>query len=1325
MKRNNEYFAINEFTGGINTDFDESRILRNQMRSLRNGRFLSLNGEDGVITDLNGNSSKFSITAGFIPLASKTYKGVSYILSWNALTSTGEIGCYPSPLAYSTPNAALTGFSQVYSPLWNFTGASNDQHSGAPTRGFFSSTLLKFNPDKQPRIVLREDYDKTVNIYFADGENIDRIINSGFNCESGAVVNKRCYGNNSFPNFVHVLNESVYHPNINTIDMLHGGKLKAGNWKLFFRYTSNDYNPTSFLAETNMLMAVDYDLVSTISSQGNASSHVTNKLIKVGLNNLDPAYKYIEVGYCYYFDDVFQTGIINKRFEIDYATNTCDIVFTGYEDSFEVDPSEIFTKKSKHKISETISDLDQRLFRANTKLAYSHNDELQTFANKLVPHHDVSYSMNTSEFYGNLPISTNGAYKNWQHVYFRTGYFSGESYPFGVVFVFEDGSESDVYPTEGIDLWNPAATVTNNKGVVRFPEPRLRPIGTFNSVGTHGLVYQSGVSDIMGIVFDQSAAWTYLNALPGSSYLKTKVVGFYYVRSERKKNLLYQGFSLPVYTTDDSSTNYQNFLSGVLTLFNLTTFASNVDRIVNRSAVFAPFLVKDYVLNPQAMVTVNGDMSSMFGLGGTSQLNLYTASNESGADIFLKEFQGKKGFFSADYFFKQSLPNTDYYIHPIHKILTSFDTVASPADYDINQLYFYLKNTTTPALITSHKVKASRITDWQKIPLNGFVSYFDEGSPSSISSLFFSSLTSSTLLNSNKKSLAIKSLAMGIGRYIGLDFVDSETDAAADYYKLTLSNLYISDPATIAIGNTIDVKNTNYFKISGLKKIALASQTANSGILYNGDCFLQRFSQKVSFNPNVYPVGKRDDNFSLTVALFLNLTVNRREYITWGQYFEWVSENEINVGMRMVDGTKSFWPSNAPNIEDFAAKNVLPESDKINKGYSATTSIMTYSGYNSDLPVHLAEFPTRIHGSSNHVLNAFKDGYRNFPLAAYRDYDFGHGRIIDIQTLMGQLICVSEKHIGVVPVNEKVTIGSSSGELAIGFGDLLPVKQADMSQQVGSQQKMSIINTGYFVYGVDFWMRKIWRVSSNTALEYLSDTHHVSSDLNTLINSVTSYSDITVPPSNKPLSGQGISVGYDFKYGDVYMTFVFGSVKETFVFNEKSNVFAFFSDVFSPFYMTINEDFYSVNPAALKDFYLHDDTLNKLTFYGAIKPMKLTFIVNEKADVSKIFSNIYIQSNGEEFDIIEYETLGQTASQNPFIRNLVVNPLEVWMQPKYKEDRWVLPIKRADVSKVIANNNFAIKSKMTGQWLKIILTFSKNKSIFIKSIITEYLISNR
>ena len=117
-----------------------------------------------------------------------------------------------------------------------------------------------------------------------------------------------------------------------------------------------------------------------------------------------------------------------------------------------------------------------------------------------------------------------------KNVYKYTGYFRGESYPFGVVFVLNTGREIGAFPVEGKDDWKPTQPILNDEGIYRFPTTE------------HSFPVDGPYIKVLGIKFNVTAA---IAALP--QWMQDNVAGLYFVRGTRQRSLLYQGAIVPAY----------------------------------------------------------------------------------------------------------------------------------------------------------------------------------------------------------------------------------------------------------------------------------------------------------------------------------------------------------------------------------------------------------------------------------------------------------------------------------------------------------------------------------------------------------------------------------------------------------------------------------------------------------------------------------------------------------------------------------------------------------------------------------------------------------
>ena len=89
--------------------------------------------------------------------------------------------------------------------------------------------------------------------------------------------------------------------------------------------------------------------------------------------------------------------------------------------------------------------------------------------------------------------------------------------------------------------------------------------------------------------------------------------------------------------------------------------------------------------------------------------------------------------------------------------------------------------------------------------------------------------------------------------------------------------------------------------------------------------------------------------------------------------------------------------------------------------------------------------------------------------------------------LFGNILCIFEHGIALIPVNERAVAGEGSGgNVFINTSNVLPENPKMLSDTYGTQWPESVVQTPYFVYGVDTVGKKIWRTNGDQ-FEIISD----------------------------------------------------------------------------------------------------------------------------------------------------------------------------------------------------------------------------------------------
>ena len=539
--------SINIFHSGINTDNDYSKR-DNQSWDFPtlNARIFTRDGQGYIITNIDGNDFDLSnpedtvgieLAQGFCPIGACELNGIAYILSWNEIMGQGELGSYPSPAGIIdidpiTPIVTIndaSGFKRRYRPLVNF----NDNTNRYP----FRTAKFTLDIDNMADMFAMTSYDGSVDIFIADGVNLNRCINSGFNSK-GELLTTRFYNEDSFPFFVSHIPLTNKIPNTESVNVPEGGIVKSGNYFFYIKYVTESFNRTHVLHEIGPIAILAGDKNDKFSVQGirgdggdSGEENCSTKKIAIKLNNIDPQYKYVEVISVRHWSDstgvvVDDINVIDKLFQIDGTT--VDIIITGHELLLSGAVEDILNPAPKDLISKTHTIIDNRYFGANWKRYVVHNDKLSELAKRFVPSYNDA--VDTAE----CSLSKDIGYKSYENILNKVTYFRGEAYLSGVVFAFKGGIESNVYPVSGIDdMLDSADPITN--GIYRFPDHAKSPLMRNDKLSLLSMIFNANSQN-------NSASQTAINYyLENKDWFDDNLIGFYFVRSERLKNMKYQG----------------------------------------------------------------------------------------------------------------------------------------------------------------------------------------------------------------------------------------------------------------------------------------------------------------------------------------------------------------------------------------------------------------------------------------------------------------------------------------------------------------------------------------------------------------------------------------------------------------------------------------------------------------------------------------------------------------------------------------------------------------------------------------------------------------
>lgn len=434
--------------------------------------------------------------------------------------------------------------------------------------------------------------------------------------------------------------------------------------------------------------------------------------------------------------------------------------------------------------------------------------------------------------------------------------------------------------------------------------------------------------------------------------------------------------------------------------------------------------------------------------------------------------------------------------------------------------------------------------------------------------------------------------------------------------------------------------------------------------VYRGDCFTSTVSFRMQRNftdPEIalsdYIVDERTWalNFNTHWNVKTDNTVqeskiNRADInsIQLGYWIHYKCLSNYNLGLRSEDKSfteeinkignhRSFYPVRG---YDTSSACKLPESFMLNLGYSQTLPSKKYFKY-EESPYYSIDYSNRIAFSNVAIDKAFTNNYRIFQNISYQDIDSSYGSITKILPYKSDLFCVFEHGCGIVPVNEKVLLQTTTQQnVHISSLDLIGKQVTIISPDYGSTWADSIIKTPNGIYGVDTSCNKLWKFNGEGFL-LISDLC-VQKFLND--NMCLISNKLTVGVNN-------VKTHYNNHKNDVMFTFYSKDKIWNLCYNEILERFIC-KYTWTPLLSeNIDNSFYSFDLSPddlIYRIYKHEFDKNgncaPTFWYGKQHQFEFEFVVSEPIGVHKIFDNLQIISNNVEPNSLSFEIVGDSYS---------------------------------------------------------------------------------
>ena len=968
---------------------------------------------------------------------------------------------------------------------------------------------LNFDLKHPVDIEVQPSYDGSVNLILNDDKNIPRLINSRFSPREKntyEIVDRigendtNIYNSKTFDKDTSLYFQYESNPTITYLGFIKG-VLPVGQYCFYFTYCDADDNESDYIAETGLIPLFIGSDRDTDSIDGGIKNQLSNKGVRLRLNNIDKSYNYLKVYYVRYFADYQQNRVydckkILKRYYIN--DNTFYLQITGDEATEELDPDILNIERFNPKHILTQAQCKNMLFFGNLVKNVDNYRELTDCALRIIPEFNP-VKFNPVEMDYSCKDPDYGYYSS-SNIYNKVGYFNKEYYRFGVVFIYNNGTLSNVYNTLGytfegtpvsynsetmfVDLsendeeWTGYDKEIQNETFLSKDGLQLRNfvkltetgwIDQTNKVSKSNPIFEGKAKDLNGkgvchINLDEDSEDKIINVkfkIPEevAKYLKEElgIRGMFFVRQKCVPNILAQCYLLPM----------DEVMEGpVLEVTNGNDKEYYTESFVAQSSFDPGILINTY------------------------SSRLYKYNRQKYRDAISKQAYAAicPDFLLNQPYFNQIFNGANFRIQKVKD--SKLEKTNQDRIYNENSggKYNYTSGITP--------VKICTVTeDVPTVALNDKAYRLEMGETEEAYRFRCAEYDSGTYDSGDEDFDAINS-ATNIVRGMFSPYLAIYSNTALD--TSCLYNIYQYNTVAIAqeYQNRMDSSEPFYaisdrYNFEDLGK----PDSGYSLVCYRGDCYINTFTYRLNRNFNDPSLPNSDqiidkstwkDNYKVeNPEDFANISRADVNAVQLGSWITIRLKSAVNYALRSQDHSyvseealmgapRSYYPRNRVM---WRGENKMPDSYLYNDAYRATLGFKQYytlgeTNYVKD------SFSNRIQYSAMAITDSFKNNYKYSLTTYFRDYSIEYGSITRLVGLDGYLLVVFEHAVAVAPINERVLAGQGEGEpVFINTANVLPEELTILTDTHGSQWGESVIKTeSGAVYGVDTITKKIWRV---------------------------------------------------------------------------------------------------------------------------------------------------------------------------------------------------------------------------------------------------------
>ena len=961
----------------------------------------------------------------------------------------------------------------------------------------FDTNQLNFDLEHPVNIEVQPSYDGSVNLILNDDKNIPRLINSRFSAREKntyEIVDRigendtNIYNSATFEKDTSLYFQYESNPTIQYMNYI-VGNFPVGQYCFYFTYCDSDNNESDYIAETGLIPLFIGNDGDPYSMDGGIKNQNSNKGVRLKLKNLDKSYNYLKVYYIRYFADYQQNRVYElKKIYKKYPINS-DILYlqiTGFEETEDLDPNILNISKFNPQSVLTQAQCKNILFFGNIVKNTDNYRELIDCSLRIIPEIKEKIISCVDNDYN---INKSSGYYNSTNIYNNIGYFNQEYYRFGVVYIYNNGTLSNVYNTLGYKLDDNSKI--NYKQKTLYEDTDIPVLLKRKYIETDDKGWVKNISNFFEQVHteetDEETEEKKFYSYP--SFINAKGVCLFDCTSVDEEIALGIKFNIP-----DEVIKHLKEELGIRGLFFVR------QKCIPNILAQCYLLPMDEILEAPVLEFKDGDNKKHITECFISKDRKVTNNYNDRLYDYDITTTGKDSLYEGEKVTKKAYAG----ICP---------------DFLLNQSYYN-------QIFNGSQFRLSAITDDNfLIRTNSKSRIYKENNNSTQTNGKSNTKVTINSVTENVSVVAIqdKIYRLEIGKaeeayrfeYAGPELAVDEGEEK-DKITRVVRGIYspylaIYSDTKLKTGITYNIyRNVNintdqefqnrmdsfepFYAISDRYNFSKL-EGGNSLTCFRGDCFLNTFTYRLNRNFNDPSLPNNDKIINEDTWIESYTTLNPENFsniyrsdinaVQMGSWITFKVRSAMNYALRSEDHSyvseealmgspRSFYPKSKIMQR---GENKIPDSYLYNDAYRATLGYKCYFTL-QDINYVKDSFSNRIQYSAVSIQDSFKNNYRDSLSTYFRDYSQEYGSIQKLVESNGNLMVIFEHGIGIAAINERILAGEGDGgQVFINTQNVLPEELLILTDNYGTQWPESVIKSevGY-IYGVDTIAKKIWRI---------------------------------------------------------------------------------------------------------------------------------------------------------------------------------------------------------------------------------------------------------